>query len=69
AADENANVGASCQLRAVLEMDGGVYFVTQRLCVIAAPPPPLMTQDGVAPQKKRPRRKTEPKEGFQQRLI
>lgn len=29
----------------------------------------LMTQDGVAPQKKRPRRKTEPKEGFQQRLI
>lgn len=45
AADRNADIGASCQLRAVLEMDGGVYFVTQRPCVIAAPPPPYVGQE------------------------
>jgi len=45
AADETANVSAICQLRAVLEMDGGVYFVTQRPCAIASPPPPYVGQE------------------------
>jgi len=38
---EDASVGARCQLRCVLEMDGGVYFPpSQRLCQVAPPPPP-----------------------------
>jgi hypothetical protein len=44
-ANETASVGSTCNLRAVLEMDGGVYFATQRTCVVAAPPPPYVGQE------------------------
>ena len=39
-AADNATVGAKCQLRCALEMDGGVYFLSQRPCQVAPPPPP-----------------------------
>jgi hypothetical protein len=39
-ADENATVGAKCQFRCVLEMDGGVYFLSQKPCQVVPPPPP-----------------------------
>ena len=45
AASEDVQPGAGCQLRAVLEMDGGVYFATQRPLQITPPPPPYIGQD------------------------
>lgn len=36
----DATVGAKCQLRCLLEMDGGVYFLSQRPCHVVPPPPP-----------------------------
>lgn len=40
-ADEHAIAGSRCQLRCVLEMDGGVYFPpSQRTCEVVPPPPP-----------------------------
>ena len=44
-ATEEAQSGARCQLRAVLEMDSGVYFATQRPLQIAPPPPPYIGQE------------------------
>jgi hypothetical protein len=46
---ESAAVGAVCQLRCALEMDGGVYFLSQRPCQVAPPPPPYK---GVEPPSK-----------------
>ena len=46
---ENAIVGAKCQLRCVLEMDGGVYFLSQRSCQVVSPPPPY---EGTEPPSK-----------------
>ena len=45
AASEDVQPGAGCQLRAVLEMDGGVYFATQRPLQIIPPPPPYIGQE------------------------
>ena len=45
ATSSEANVGASCQLRATLEMDGGVFFASYRSCKIVAPPPPYVGQE------------------------
>lgn len=40
-AAQDAAIGANCQLRCVLEMDGGVYFPpSQRHCKVKPPPPP-----------------------------
>lgn len=41
----NARIGATCQLRAVLEMNGGVYFATHRPCQIVSPRPPYLGQE------------------------
>jgi hypothetical protein len=46
----DAAIGARCQLRCVLEMDGGVYFPpSQRPCEVSPPPPPYT---GVEPPTK-----------------
>jgi len=44
-ASSDGKSGATCQLRAVLEMDGGVYFATQRALCIVPPPPPYIGQE------------------------
>lgn len=44
-ASPKASVGAFCQLRATVEMDGGVFLVSYRSCQIAAPPPPYVGED------------------------
>ena len=44
-ASEDGSTGAACQIRAVLEMDGGVFFVTQRPLQIVPPPPPYVGQE------------------------
>jgi len=45
----NADIGSSINskhtLRATLEMDGGIYFVTERPCIIVSPPPPYLGVD------------------------
>lgn len=46
-AGEDANIGSRCQLRCVLEMDGGLYFPpSQRICEVIPPPPPY---EGIEP--------------------
>ena len=45
AVSEEAKPVMGCQLRAVFEMDGGVYFATQRPLQIAPPPPPYIGQE------------------------
>ncbi|MBI4181011.1 MAG: hypothetical protein HY528_03685 [Chloroflexi bacterium] len=47
--NENATVGARCQVRCTLEMDGGIYFLSQRPCQIVPPPPPY---EGTEPPSK-----------------
>lgn len=41
----DASSGATCQLRATLDMAGGVYFTSYRSCQIVAPPPPYIGVD------------------------
>jgi hypothetical protein len=46
----DATIGARCQIRCALEMEGGVYFPpSQRPCEVAPPPPPYV---GIEPPSK-----------------
>ncbi len=45
AANQNSSPDTRYTLRAALQMDGGVYIVTERPCMIVPPPPPYLGVD------------------------